>query len=46
MRKVSRIFPDRIGILPKSIWPSITTISMIDYWFHLFWNKTRTHQQQ
>jgi integrase/recombinase XerD len=37
--KVSRIFPDRVEFFPNQ-YGKIYNKSIIDYWFHLFWNKT------
>ena len=37
--KVSRIFPDRVEFFPNQ-YGKIYNKSIIDYWFHLFWNNT------
>ena len=37
--KISRIFPDRIVFFPNQSGKPYNN-SIIDYWFHLFWNKT------
>ncbi|NQV15484.1 tyrosine-type recombinase/integrase [bacterium] len=38
--RVSRIFPDRVAFFPNSHGQHYHN-SMIGYWFHLFWKKTR-----
>jgi len=37
--KVSRIFPDHVGFFPNQCGKYYND-GMIDYWFHLFWEKT------
>jgi integrase/recombinase XerD len=37
--KVSRIFPDRVGFFPNQC-GKYYNHSLIDHWFHLFWDKT------
>ena len=37
--KVSRIFPGRFAFFPNQ-WGKHYSGQIIDYWFHLFWNKT------
>jgi integrase/recombinase XerD len=41
--KVSRIFPDRVAFFPNQCGKHYNKC-ILDYWFHLFWNKTEvTH---
>jgi integrase/recombinase XerD len=37
--KISRIFPDRVAFFPNQNGKHYN-VGMIDYWFHLVWNKT------
>ena len=41
--KVSQILPDRIGFFPNQDGKHYNN-SMIDHWFHLFWDKTEVAQ--